>query len=59
MDENRLFEDGICIEGSIEHPSGDAELAFASVGVVLSGTCVSSVFGHNEGLCLDEITQRE
>lgn len=47
------------MEGSTGYPSGDAELTFTSVGVVLRRKCVSSVFGHNEGLCLDEITQRE
>lgn len=50
---------GIWIEGSMGYPSRDVELAFISVDVVLSRTCMSSVFGHNEGLCWDEITQRE
>ena len=50
---------GIWIEGPMGYPSGDVKLTFTSVGVVLSSTCMASVFEHNEGLHLDEITQRE
>lgn len=56
VDKNKLFEEDIWIEGSMGYPSGDVELTFASVGVALSRTCMSSVFRHNEGLGLHEIT---
>lgn len=56
MDKNKLFEEDIWIEGSMGYPSGDVELTFASMGVALSRTCMSSVFRHNEGLGLHEIT---
>lgn len=43
MDKNKLFEEDIWIEGSMGYPSGDVELTFASMGVALSRTCMSSV----------------
>lgn len=58
MKTNHL-RNGVWLERSLGSRSGDVELTFAVVGVVLSRTCVSSVFGYNEGLCLDELTQRE